>query len=316
MFSSTFIEEEHEFWYFIHASTILWAIYTEKMKLTSALVQLFAMRGLRYWNATGYLSRDAMDMRIFLANHPNLLKFLHTAVVIGLLLKIAIATNRVFSAKKPSRSSGGKFAHLFKRFSMEISTGLYARIGTIAPIGASILILPPLIYAVKFMETSIMVQRAAIVATLLTTISRQWRLSLALLFVLYLKPHNALPLFIIVLLPSTLPVRHASFFALGACHLVASLDFSPAYLGQTHYTLLIAPLAFAVLWAGPILSARPGNYWIWRAISLFTVLFSVALQRHHISVWTVFAPRILFEYGWLLFYTLLHLFYAIVMDNV
>jgi hypothetical protein len=48
-----------------------------------------------------------------------------------------------------------------------------------------------------------------------------------------------------------------------------------------------------------------------RSVIQLSILCIVAIHRHHLDIWNVFAPRLIFEYGWMLFYTLVTLLVSI-----
>jgi ethanolaminephosphotransferase len=111
---------------------------------------------------------------------------------------------------------------------------------------------------------------------------------------------------------------HMAYFALGPCHLIPSLDISGAYLGlqptgklRSIQGMLLFPLGYILIWAGPLIIhqsvVNQGRSEIllprFRALTGVTLMLSLILQRHHLFVWTVFSPRLLFELGWWLFYT-------------
>jgi hypothetical protein len=44
---------------------------------------------------------------------------------------------------------------------------------------------------------------------------------------------------------------------------------------------------------------------LWRSFVAFGLLINLTINRNHLFIWTVFAPRLLFEFGWDIFYALL-----------
>lgn len=308
MFASTFIEEEHEIWYHVFPTLLILKVLRQSSALSSrssvgeTMVILILFRLLRYWNSTGYLHRDDADIKLFITSQSWPLQLAYLATTLGLLLV-------------------GLQVHPWPRSRLLLS-----------------LVCAGCCVCYKFgLLASIVQQRSALfLHLLLILVSRAHISSLALFFIFLLKLHNALPILILAAISSrlctphspppynsqsSLAIRiallHAAYFVLGPCHLVASIDFSPAYLGQTQFDpLTTGILGWISTWAGPLLtfpslllginrtdwSDLP---WIllWRSVVHLAVLSSTALQRHHLFVWTVFAPRLLFELGWTLLYS-------------
>lgn len=312
--SSSFIEEEHEFWYFALASLLLARLFgaagasgTGK-RATAALLVL--ARAPRYWNAVGYQRAQAADARAWVAPDSPAARLL----VAGTLL---------------------------------LGLGMYAPAVRRAPLALAYAAVAGLVYAFKFHagSSAVPVARlcyaaclglaAAHMAAARGSRLRSLRPVLLLLFVFLLKGHNAPVLGVLVLLGDgledlglgdalpddalRLAFLHYSYFALGPSNLLVSLDFSNAYTGLTRFNLgLVAAITFAMTWAGPLLAAlllvaRPpraarcpvSDLGLWRSAVALGLLANLVLQRNHLFIWSVFAPRLLFEFGWTIFYGLL-----------
>lgn len=293
MFSSTFIEEEHEYWHFIFTSMIIYESL-QRQDIMQNLGILGMFRSLKYWNSTGFLYQSDPDVRLFLISHPEWQLALYLTCLLGLLLTWSKLERCLI---RRLLYSVGCLLAAFHKFESPWTEG------------------------VSFQRVCLFVSAVNILMALIKRSAPEIVLTVALFYTLVLKAHNALPVLVLTLLtlnflPShrSLATRialvHASYFLLGPCHLVASVDFSPAYIGQHIFRPVITGLmGFLVTWAGPIitipvLKGKTETLLGWRGIVHGAVLTCLALLRHHISVWTVFAPRLLFEYGWTLFYTI------------
>jgi len=268
-FASTFIEEEHFIWYHL-LMTVAFFDFIQHRSWKSAL-SLVLIRLLTGWNSTGSQFRSEPDIGGFLKSHPSLCLLM---VSLGLLL----------SSKNKRCIPGIIFVSLYKAsqlFDFQIDQILLARLALLAIIPAGVS---------------------------------------PLFFQLLLQPHNCLPLALLAHLMGSSPIQwilamKSSFFMLGGAHIIANIDFSPAYLAQrTFYLPLVCFSTILLIWAGPLLvlfSQRKrlsveerDALVVSHSMVLISVMSSLFLQRHHISIWTVFAPRLLFEYGWHLFYLL------------
>lgn len=311
--SSSFIEEEHEFWFF--ALTSLIAVKTLFLgagkNLPSALAALIFSRLPHNWNAVGYQALQVKDSKIWLLPKSPI-----TNVVIGMSL--------MFGFWNWNRS-------LIPSERKNVSRFTYA-------LAASVL------FAFKsgYLEDHQLLARMAY-ATIIVAFTTShsigsvhavfYRLSVFLL-----KPHNALILTVIFALSKLLvhiddttiltnalrvALVHFSYFALGPSNLIVSLDFSNAYIGFSSFNFpLISLITFLITWSGPILASffiftqvrkckdRSEHFMIldlaiWKIIVTTSLLISLIFQRHHLFVWSVFAHRLLFEFGWFLFYGLI-----------
>lgn len=273
VFSSSFIEEEHEIWN--HLIPMLIMTSKNKPLLTKTLA-LFAARALRYWNSNGYEYRSFPDMKVFLTKHP------------GLMFSL-LAASLIYCSK-----GNGSFLQISK------------------------LSLSGLIFMYKLDWTkSSYLGRIIISGTLILALfdSR----SLYLLLMAVQKAHNALPFVLLELINSTIDhsdvtvaLLHYSYFSLGMSNLITSIDLSNSYIGLTDYEpAWVALMTFIISFSGPIHALITCNYIVnlsdamtWRSAVQFSVMLCCFIQRHHISIWTVFTPRLLFEALWTMFYIL------------
>lgn len=324
-FASTFLEEEHFFWHFSFTSLCLlaWWFCQDQGRGRGGwryLLAALAHRMIYYWNSTGYLYQNDPDIRSILLKHPSAerILWLVSFVLAGLMFGLLDWAQRL----------SGLWARLMRltRLVLLIPLVILGSLMKLGPLEQTLLERVVLFLLGLFMLTVLMGGggRGRRKNDGYEVYSRGF--ALCLTFAILLKKHNALPMLIITivssfLLPSSLGVGpldvglsmsllHSAYFLLGPCHLIPSIDFSPAYIGHTHYHPVLIPLVgYFVIWAGPltVVGARdvPGQVApLFRALVGTMLLISVALQRNHLFVWTVFAPRLVFELGWHVFYLL------------
>jgi ethanolaminephosphotransferase len=130
---------------------------------------------------------------------------------------------------------------------------------------------------------------------------------------------------IVLVITFVLILQHVSFFAMGNSNSLASIDLSNAYNGVGSYNVvLVGVLTFVSNWVGPL-------YWSIAGLSMLLennipasgtkqeilttkvlvtqLFFSVAMAgimgaclalKHHLFIWTVFSPKLLYSTAWLL----------------
>lgn len=273
--ASSFIDEEHEIWNHILPLAIL---ASQRVSNLDKLIGLVCARILRNWNSNGYEYRSLPDMKAFLDAN----KLLRTVLLaVALCFFVYKAYNK---QKKPTSGLLMAYASIVVAWKCELVKGpLVERL---------ILSLGPLLSLID-------------------------SASLGVLMISVSKTHNAIPLALQSIIQSMvssgpLIAIHHSYFAMGMSNLITSIDLSNSYIGLHDYRpSWVGLMTFVVLFAGPLQTAWFANSYIdlerivfWRASVQLAVMFCCFIQRHHISVWTVFTPRLLFEVLWTAFYGL------------
>lgn len=134
-------------------------------------------------------------------------------------------------------------------------------------------------------------------------------------------------------------IQHIAFFCLGNSNSLASIDLSNAYNGVSTYNIpIVSAFTFINNWAGPFYWANAFSttslsstahqmatkshlpystfYTSLTTIHLlylaetFGIFVSTMLLRHHLFIWTVFSPKILYTCAWLLFHLVSSLLFS------
>lgn len=298
LLSSTFIEEEHEFWYFIIQTLLL-------LKGKEGIIVAILVRSVRYWTMVGYLYSSMEDsIKKFIISNGIEIPFFYFGCFVLFMKRKNILNFTVMFVVIAMKflSYRDVFDADFDRIDLERGTLIY-------------LLLAQLI---RFIFGD-----------------RKDKTIFIYLFILLKQTYNCLPLVMIyystLLLKgkSSLSDYHVnydgelyslfilSYFIMGNSHLISSIDLTSSYFGIRNFNLFITgTLAFISTWAGPLLISIIGfNYsnsdgkkklrnqlLHGRYLIQLFLMISIFLQRNHLSLWTVWAPRLLFEWGWILCY--------------
>merc|ERR1719510_1763927 len=97
----------------------------------------------------------------------------------------------------------------------------------------------------------------------------------------------------------------ALYFNMGNSNGLASIDVGSAYVGVTSFNPMIVGTLLALgTFSGPILwilmaasddlNELPSSFVVFRGLEITAYLVIVLLHRHHLFVWTVFSPKLLY----------------------
>lgn len=298
--SSSYIEEEHLMW---HGFAPL--LFLLSWPRHAVAIMLF-YRIVSVWNSTGYQWAQDVDVRAWLMRNAAYNNWLLAASLSALFVAWCLH----------GRNRHGRWLTDVLFWLACLSIFVHKAVEEVSPNVR-------VIYG--------------LLASLLLIISiggaevESWLLLTSLTQIFWQRTHNSLPVVLIALISWMLwrssgsqqhillwvAWMHAAFFMLGPSHLIASIDFTNAYAGLDSF--LIAPVAivsWAIHWGGSLIVCVPfigllhkghlPSLLHWRLISMLSVMICCWLQKSHLSVWTVYAPRLVFEAGWIVFYSIIH----------
>lgn len=298
--ASSFVEEEHQIWYYYCTSiAILGAVFHLKLRncLCDTMLLLVAFRFIKRINQTGDKWASWPDYKSFLQqdeNVPFLIVFFTCSLFVLFLYCLYISDiNR-------------------KNYFFITIIVLFICIFRVFNFNSIHVALPRIIWFLLLGNFVINMNYKTLLIT--------WLLFSALL----LRPYN------VVLLPFALhasdiinkyvenarfkQILHlylgiALYFCQGHSNSLSSIDIAAGYVGLTEYNPIIVgfqvfchsytfPVLAYILAKKSVNSKTPVqlNYFILhQMLSTSVVIFVVLLQRHHLFIWSVFAPKLLIE---------------------
>lgn len=281
-FASSFVEEEHLFWFF--ACQLFLLVDALRLPTLKALLSMLAVRIIHTWNSNGDHWRNLPDMKTWLGRHPAI-----DDLLLGLALSYFCLTS------------------LRRRFDFKRGVPFSAAAALIFLYKCSVL---DAFHTVATARACYLLIAAGFV------LCRDSRFSVSALLILLAKRHNTILFVALDLVVSpplsdlfAIAVMQFSYFALGSSHLISSVDVSNSFTGlSTFNPVFVALLTFLVTWSGPIFcsfllpehshAASPFS----RLVVQVVVMLSATIQRYHLFIWTVYSPRLLFEVFWVVFY--------------
>ncbi|KAF4783318.1 GPI ethanolamine phosphate transferase [Colletotrichum scovillei] len=289
MFASSYVEEEHHFWYWA-TSAWLGSMGIRKMQstrspsgtLASLLIALTATRLIRGWNQTGQKHAGEPDIaKTFIVTHPPILWTLVSVTYLFLFVQLlrklrGLPRAAVTAASALLVLSAFTFKLAFtNEDAPELVTGPLATLNTLTQ-GISLVTRARLVFAgigaaalyssylalsnpkTEARHTSPLLHH--LITLLLATQSRVTNIPLLLLFTLQLPLLASLDLSLPLLSTTSLLLQYASFFAFGGTNAISSVDLSSAYNGVGGFNVVaVGILTFVSNWVGPIYWASATN---------------------------------------------------------
>ncbi|KAK5098809.1 major facilitator superfamily transporter protein [Lithohypha guttulata] len=316
MFASSYVEEEHQFWYWITSAWLVsLAVRQQRIdtKDSGTLIRsigscvLFGI--VRRFNQTGQKYAGEADLAgllpVLVASSALVFKLAFTAAEAPELMKGLGFLDPIlkFASQYPLTSLARV---VFLGLANLIVLSLYAETPWASPEHFS-----------SFLETT-----HDIVSLFLMTQTRTVNIPLFLLFHLQLSAlRKGRRLHAFETLLTMLMMQYSSFYAFGGTNAISSVDLSNAYNGIAGYNvLMVGILTFVSNWAGPIwwTSATTcilrsnvrndslGRSWTdwfsilsqFAAVHASTVMLACYVLREHLFVWTVFSPKYLYMMAW------------------
>jgi ethanolaminephosphotransferase len=289
MFASSYVEEEHHFWYWSSTLWVAWlgTRYIYRLKKPSALVHLVmalaSIRLMRSWNQTGQKFAGESDIvKRFVAPFPDQLWILVCAMYMMVAFQIFLSSggipfeNTIFvlvvtlvaSALKfklaftaedaPELVSG--FAEVLKGVSRELTLLTRARIVfalLVALVGFSIYVSVTGKGRANWASNQLLHHLITLFAI---TQSRATNIPIFILCTILQRWFQDLSLSTAEISTTSILLQYASFFAFGGSNAISSVDLSSAYNGVSGFNVFaVGLLTFASNWAGPLYWASATN---------------------------------------------------------
>ena len=288
MFASSYVEEEHQFWYWALSGWLM-VLGCKTSRTQSAkgghayrtrLLAMTLFGILRKWNQTGQKYAGGPDIFTeLMLEHPGILWILIIATVAYFSLRIAIGAqdwkcNRAIvllpvlvgltvlafkiaftAADAPELLEAVPILPLVLKLTEHTTLVKAARV---VFLGLAHLLICGLLYDMPWKSTveADRFQRHAhnLVSLFLITQARTANIPLFLLFAILNSVFESLPgLTSTELIVSSLLLQYSSFFAFGGTNAISSVDLSNAYNGVSGYSVVAVGLfTFISNWAGPI----------------------------------------------------------------
>ncbi|KAL2754661.1 hypothetical protein ACRALDRAFT_2109081 [Sodiomyces alcalophilus JCM 7366] len=284
MFASSYVEEEHHFWYWATSAWLALLGVTRAQRVRSHIVRtaqfaaaIVATRLIRGWNQTGQKHAGKPDIvTSFLITSPLLLWTLVGATYLSIcfciyrrlagimspgasaflvpVLGLSAATFKISFTYEDAPELVVGVLRSFKAATEGLSLVSHARVvfaglGMTAAYG--------IYYAItkrgEAKRTELVELLHHLYTLLAVTQSRAANIPLFLLFQLQFYFLSSLHLDTASISVSSIMLQHMSFFALGGTNAISSVDLSSAYNGVSGFNVVVVGiLTFISNWAGPV----------------------------------------------------------------
>ncbi|EPY52697.1 GPI anchor biosynthesis protein Gpi7 [Schizosaccharomyces cryophilus OY26] len=299
MFSSSFIEEEQVLWYFSCLSLILFQVLKQTSLFTTGY-QLLLLGIIIRWNQTGQKHADVHDLVDDYIAPSSFLKFM-----------LCICSSFMPSFRSPSPLS-------FLSSFLIASYKLFSADSIHIPLLSSV-------KSINYVSFAQLIWCTLIAGALATPNFKNICCQLSLFLLLLTRLENMGLYVLYDLLQRTLPkegiysyilfsiMEPLAFFSLGNSNSLASIDLSQAYTGIKSYSLYsVGFLLFCSVFSGPFwwsihqpkMSMRKwlSPAFFFSSFALFILTLSCYFFRHHLFIWSVFSPKLLYQATWTILY--------------
>ncbi|KAI1093336.1 alkaline phosphatase-like protein [Rostrohypoxylon terebratum] len=316
MFASSYVEEEHHFWYWATSAWLLYLIIKSKPHMTReslamGLVALGSMRLVRGWNQTGQKFAGEPDIvTSFVVASPPLLWYLVTATytmvsfeLFNSLGDIPVVISGSVVAGLVTSAISFKLAFT-KEDAPELVVGLAKTLADVFDgpslanraravfLGLGLTLVCPLYSLLLPGKKSSREKAMRTIHNLYTlfalTQSRVTNIPLFMLFHAIYVCLSGLHLDVAEITTSSLLLQFSSFFAMGGSNAISGVDLSSAYNGVSDFNIIaVGVLTFLSNWAAPV--------WWTSALNLLLLRRRQAAEydsrfvyRQHTTILTVF----------------------------
>jgi len=301
MMGSSTVEEEHYIWFWLLSALLTVLLVCVPPGRYPLLGLFICFRVMRGWNSPGQKWAAMTDAVDVLAAHPNL----KLAAVCLTFLFVTSDGFRKPCLKRPLLLCAAVVFMTFKLNAEKHPVSLWwmiwlARFGMACSVGEALLgrYTREALTVFCLMQTKqeniplwifIVMSRQALIRLKQIATSEIMQNSLALVGLCF---------------------EYVSFFAIGGSNSIASIDLSNAYNGVSGYNIpLVALLTYLGNW-GPslyfssiVFSTNQKILRVWfYSVALLSVAVACLVLRHHLFIWTVFSPKLLYVGAWLLFH--------------
>lgn len=314
-FASSFVEEEQVFWYYMTTIALLLQTFSKSRDTislsTSYVLPLLLFRLFRRYNQTGQKYAGASDISSIVSQIP----YFNTVCIIFSFIFLATQILSLLGTNKIQRTSLliASTCQTISKSSILQDTVLLTRLTWLT----LVLSLGSTIYKPQS-RTAISTIIVQIVFLLQSRTRNVPMLILSVGIDRSLRKCRNVPLTV----GCYLALQQASFFALGNSNSLSGLDLSQAYNGVSAYNeYLVGILLFVSSFIGPIYWQVSLMNWLagqsekqnarqfaQRFMSVCSCMYATALciscytLRHHLFVFSVFSPKLLFAAAWTCFY--------------
>lgn len=297
--SSSFIEEEHQTWYFFYSSFLLFYLYWMKEKSYEISYLLVGLRVLRTLNQTGDKWAHLPDLSQWLLLEEHYI-FLHIVFCIG-LIGIYFCCTQYQSDIKDRIVLGIILANIYY---FHMWTNQSPFVGRLIWIFIFTNLLVVVVKSNQYFNYVIMSWMLCV-----ATLMRTYNVILIPSCIYASRVMSKTIKQSTILIIAHVWLGRVFFFLQGHSNSLASIDVATGYVGLQEY---VPFLVFLQVWCHtysfPILTNLlllkqfyPYDYKVWllNSICSLSVLVVVCIitfiQRHHLFIWTVFAPKVLIE---------------------
>ncbi|CAA91096.1 Pig-G, CP2 mannose-ethanolamine phosphotransferase GPI anchor biosynthesis protein Gpi7 [Schizosaccharomyces pombe] len=301
VFSSSFIEEEHVIWYFAAVSLSLLQLLNPKTRLAGSL-QLFCLSIIKRWNQTGQKYSDLRDI---------VDDFIAPSTFMKTILCVTSAFMPAIRSPSPINFLSSMFIAFYK----------------LMPIISKHLNELPIIASFDYTFFVRIIWSLLLISFLSKPTFKQLRCQLSLFILLLTRLENMGLYLLYDIWQRTMPeegtlasvmyyvAEQVAFFSLGNSNSLATVDLSQAYTGLDSYNIFaVGILLFTSVFAGALwwclhqpkrmMDRSVKTFWIMSSISLTFLCISCFIMRHHLFVWSVFSPKLLYNASWASMYFL------------
>jgi ethanolaminephosphotransferase len=341
MFSSSFVEEEHEFWFYILNTYWLHLIATNSTQWPQAFLQMLFNRLIYSYNPCGnkHISSTTNFAYLISRHWPFAQTILYALTMQAVCLMLA--SRLLLSVSRYTRpltrliiyalftAVGAlltviKHEFIFGNQKLSMTKIIFTR-STYGLILTGILIFKfQKIFLKSFkpnrtQRNELLPVLILLLSLLLTRLPNALPLLLQFIQITWLTRNLQMDQFATLIFIQ----QHFAFFSAGGnSNAISTIDLSSAYLGLDESQMYLAGLlAFLGTFAAPLVVISSGssalmakrydsndnglvqNWWVvGRMISAVALAASVTLFRYHLFIWSVFSPKFLYELVWIFVY--------------